>query len=49
MTWVNGKPSKVTLTTDEGAIPRAVNVLFEGEVKSTFNSKGGESKTIVSF
>ena len=49
MTWTDGKPTKVTLKTSKGAIPRAVNVLYKGQVKATFNSSGGASKTISSF
>ncbi|KLO13238.1 glycoside hydrolase family 95 protein [Schizopora paradoxa] len=49
MTWTDGKPTKVALKTSEGAIPRTVNVLYKGQVKATFNSKSGESKTISSF
>lgn len=47
--WKDEKPTSVTLTADEGADATPVEVVYAGEVISSFTTTPGESTVLSDF
>ncbi|KAI0916115.1 hypothetical protein AcW1_010031 [Taiwanofungus camphoratus] len=44
--WAGGKPTYVTVTVDQNAIPRPVEIIYNGSTVSSFTTSGGLTKAI---